>query len=485
MIRLKNYKKVTYHIILLIIGVLFLACALQTVSAADITISDSDSGGILGAVNDSGVNSGDTVFLTSGTYNKTNEDTNITISKSITLQGNGPTNQVIIDGKGLTGIFNLANNINVTFINITFTNGNTLANGGAIYNPYTNTTLTFINCTFTNNSASARNTGTNDGDGGAIYNNGNNLAIINSNFNNNNAEFGGAICNNGTNSSIVNSNFNNNSASSDGGAIYNDGNELSISSSTFKNNNADGGGVIFNNGNNTTINNSNFNNNDAESGGAIYNWGLGFVITNSVFRNNDAESGGAIYNDDDGDMSIIGSTFIRNHASEIGGGIFNSGNMLVSGNTMTANTAGELGNVIFNDGTMGVLTLTFLSNTILKVKKNTPITIYATLTDDMGNPVTGGEINFYINGKFIGTDSPEEGKAKITFTPTKSGIVSVTGSYSGAGSHAINIKTAKIKIIKNNENTIGKADMKNTGIPIITILLVLITLFTTTTKTKK
>ena len=463
------------------ITILFVLASLQTVSAANITISDSSSGGILDAVNNPIVNSGDTVFLSPGIYNKTNEDTNITISKNVTIQGNGPTNQVIIDGKGLTGIFNLANNINVTFINITFTNGYTLANGGAIYNPYANTALTFINCVFTNNSASARNTGTNDGDGGAIYNNGTSLTIINSNFNNNSAEFGGAICNNGSNFRIINSTFNNNNAEADGGAIYNDGNGFTIINSTFNNNNADGGGAIFNNGNNVTISNSNFNNNDAESGGAIYNWGVGFVITNSPFRNNNAESGGAIYNDYEGNMTVIGSTFIRNHASEIGGGIYNDGTLLFIGNTMTGNTAGELGNAIFNDGTMGVLTLTFLSNSILNVKKNTPITIYATLTDDMGNPVTGGDIRFYINGKYIGTDSPEEGKAKITYTPTISGIVSVTGSYSGAGAHEINIKTAELKITKNNLDTIAEAEasMKNTGIPIIAILLVLITLFST------
>jgi len=69
------------------------------------------------------INTGDTLFLQPGTYNKTN-DRGISLSnaKNVTIQGNGSTDSVIIDAQKQNRMFNISNG-NMTFINITFING--------------------------------------------------------------------------------------------------------------------------------------------------------------------------------------------------------------------------------------------------------------------------------------------------------------------------------------------------------------------------
>ena len=127
-------------------------CSLPTGFAANLTISEGTNGGILGALNNEDLKDGDTLFLNQGTYNKADLDRNILIDKDVTIQGKGPREKVVIDGQKSSGIFTIGEDVNVIFINLTFINGFS-ERGGAVFNPFPSSKLTFINCTFINNVA--------------------------------------------------------------------------------------------------------------------------------------------------------------------------------------------------------------------------------------------------------------------------------------------------------------------------------------------
>ncbi|WP_394325432.1 hypothetical protein [Methanobrevibacter arboriphilus] len=337
---------------------------------------------------------------------------------------------------------------NFTIINSTFID-NTATWGGVIFGQpaYSNSTgLTIISSNFTNNTATT-------GGGGVIYNDINNYMLINCTFTNNTAAlYGGAIHNNGGNFTIINSAFINNTATNYGGAIYNTGANMSVNNSNFTNNTATiYGGAIYNTGTNTSVNNSNFTNNTSNTfGGAIYNAGANWGVNKSNFIGNNAfNHGGAIYNNGI-NASIISSNFVNNTAS-IGGGIFNNQTMLVSGNIMEGNIASTLGNEIYNNGSMGILNLTYLNNSTVTVKNNTYVILNATLTDDMGNLVTGGNISFFVNGTFIGNAEAIEGVADINyFVNQGDGIVPVTGDYAAHPGFDIILRNGQLLIVSNN-----------------------------------
>ena len=645
-IKTKTKKLSIPRTFFIIFAAVLIVCTLQTSFAANITIDEDSEGGIRGAITNATLNPGETVFLTPGTYNKTGNDTNFTINKNVTIEGNGSTEDVIIDAQGLSRIFTISNSSKVIFINITFINGNTTLSGGAIYGGV-NTQLTFINCAFIDNNA--------NNNGGAIYTVGNNVILDNCTFINNTASdgFGGAIAiNNATaNLLLTDCDFDNNIAGTNGGGIYTIGDYISLTNCTFTINSANttnfyaGGGAIYSsasidvidcifNGNiannrragaifsagDLTISNSNFINNRAgNSGGAIFSAG-DLTISNSNFTNNGADnvggvisceaniiisnssfinniagtSGGAIYNAENahsslnnctfinnsantttigggggaiytdssidvidcifngniannrragaiystGDLTVkntnftnnvagteggaifsrlnvimSNSTFINNIAGTYGGVIYNNAILTIFGNTMAGNTAGTLGNAIYNNGTINGLVLSYGN---YKVGLGDTVTIEATLTDDNGNLVSGGDINFYIGGVSIGTELSKEGKATASYKTTNLGIIPVTGSYSGSTASGIISISGQIEVVDNtvnpniipypsinntanettntenstndtnNDNPItAKATaMKNTGIPITIILFVLLASLSLITRRK-
>ena len=323
-----NYsKKLDRRILILgifICTVFLLATTIQTDFAADQRINDTSTGGILQGITDIGT--GDTLYLNPGTYNKTNQDTNITINKNITIQGNGPKDQVIIDAQGLNRIFTISNNRNIIFINITFLNGRSNYGAAISISNSNNTLLTLINCSFINNSAPSSY-------GGGIYCEYANLVIIDSTFINNTAKYGSAIRAYGThNSSIINSTFISNYiplGSSGGGTISIQAtNNFNISDSVFINNSGDswGGGITATIVNNLTINNCNFINNSATYGGAIQlDRTNNTFINNCEFFDNNASYGGGIYAENGNNLTIISSNFTNNSGNN-GGAIYNHGN---------------------------------------------------------------------------------------------------------------------------------------------------------------
>ncbi|WP_342667562.1 right-handed parallel beta-helix repeat-containing protein, partial [Methanobrevibacter cuticularis] len=296
-----KYKKI---ILFTIIFMCLFVCSLSTISAANNTINTSST--ITNGI--AGTGAGDTLTLQEGIYNKTG-DYGITISKNITIQGNTSTNQVIIDAQGLNRIFTINNNLNVTFINITFTNGRA-GNGGAIYNQNTATKMTFINCTFTNNVAPS-------GEGGAINNFGANMRVNGCTFINNTVVAGG------------------------GGAIWNQaGGNLSVSDSTFINNTAN---YAYN----------------WRGGGAIYNMRSHvFSVIGCTFINNTADpgTGSALANRDSNNVIVSGCTFINNAANvtnlDRGGIIFilASSNITINYNRIFNNTDVNGFDIVNNQG---------------------------------------------------------------------------------------------------------------------------------------
>jgi uncharacterized repeat protein (TIGR01451 family) len=182
--------------------------------------------------------------------------------------------KIIISGNNATRLFTVHPAATVTLTGLTFANGKSNRDGGAIYN---NGTLTVQNSTFSGNSAD---------DGGGIANWGT-LTVQNSTFSGNSADDGGGIANWGT-LTVQNSTFSGNSAAFGGGGIANQG-ALTVQNSTFSGNSADWGGGIDNlSGGTLTVQNSTFSGNSAHlGGGGISNWGA-LTVENSTFSGNSA-----------------------------------------------------------------------------------------------------------------------------------------------------------------------------------------------------
>ena len=223
---------------------------------------------------------------------------------------------------------------NGTIVKSKFIN-NSAPRGGAIY--LNNCNNFFIDeSSFENNTASK--------DGGAIYwDSGNEGRIINSSFINNKANgHGGAIFSNDTdNGNITGCLFNNNKAY-DGGAIYFEGHNAIIKESNFTNNAADNesgySGAVFIDGNNLTIIQSEFINNSAHYEGAMNANGENITIVNSRFESNKAESGiVAIY----ADSSIIDECEFMNNCAEVYVGISNLGETMTINNSYFINNTAE------------------------------------------------------------------------------------------------------------------------------------------------
>ena len=155
-------------------------------------------------------------------YDDSVEWSPISISKSLTIDGNGYT----IDGMNHVKIFNIEN-ADVVLSGITFVNGfNEWGDGGAIDSHDTN--LTVLNCNFVDNSAG--------GNGGAIHSHDNNLTVLNCNFVDNSVSMcnGGAIYSHNGTLNVKDSSFVNNSEHT--AAIFVYGGEYEVLNSTFINN---------------------------------------------------------------------------------------------------------------------------------------------------------------------------------------------------------------------------------------------------------
>ena len=236
--------------------------------------------------------SGDTIYICAGTY--AIEATINLGGESIALQGAAATT-TILDGGGTIGILKSVGDI--TVLDLTFRDGYSADDGGAIY--------------------AHTDTGAQTTIGTAAV-----TATV----------------------TVINSRFISNDADVDGGAIYADA--VTVTTSTFTGNTANEGGAIYGGGQSVGVSTSTFTGNTAIYGGAIAAGTA--TVTSSTFTGNTAEEGGAI-------LAITGtiarSRFIRNTASGHGGAVHlwapTSDNLQkLRGNTFTRNRAGAGGAIV-------------------------------------------------------------------------------------------------------------------------------------------
>jgi len=154
---------------------------------------------------------------------------------------------------------------------------------------------------------------------------------------------GGGIYNDGENLTITNCLISHNSSKKEGGGIHNNG-ILTIDYSTIASNATTGGagGGIHNEGT-LVINNSSVSGNSAVGGpgGGVFNAGT-MTIDNSTIFDNHADSnrywGGGIGNE--GALTITNSTISANSADSSGAGLRHKGDSLTLANTLIANNIG-------------------------------------------------------------------------------------------------------------------------------------------------
>ena len=202
-----------------------------------------------------------------------------------------------------------------------------------------------------------------NGDGGAIYNQGN-LRIVDSVISNSKANWGGAIYSTETGTvSIDHSRFLNNAAGNDGGAILTKSG-LTVTGSSFEGNSSVGsGGAIIAWGGIVTIKGSDFVGNSASNnGGAIQLYQGTVEVADSIFHANRAKNGGAIAVDATGQLTVGESTFHDNAATEYGGALHNNGTATVYNSTFTANQAVIGGGAVGDFNSMHILNSVLVGN---------------------------------------------------------------------------------------------------------------------------
>ena len=328
----------------------------------------------------------------------------------------------------------------LTVKNSTFINNKATDVAGAAYAHYGGN---FIDCKFYGNTAG--------GSGGAIG--GWNQIAQDCLFVNNRAKLGGAV--GGESARSYNSIYINNSASYLGGSIYgfnlivnnnkifnstsdNNGGAIGTieyldsdkywTSSTFRNNtiiNAsaknNGGAVYLYDHPQVNVYKTTFDSNKiidakAKNGGGLYSDSVALTLTNNQFENVEATAGGAIYNNRT--MKLLNNKFVNSNA--------------------------DLGSDIYNARNIAVSYLTFIDNSTKYGSYLTNITIFATLTDDMGNTITGQNVTFEINGKKYYAQSIEGNASFIYTVDFASGSKIVNGSYAGSNLSDTVIKTGLI-----------------------------------------
>ena len=347
---------------------------------------------------------------------------------SLTFVGAGY-NKTIIDGEGQYKLFTISADSRVNFINISFINckDNT---GGAITN---DGNVSFDACIFDSNNATSY--------GGSIYTGAlSTTTVKNSLFINNYASERGGAANLGGNVSFENTKFINCSVKQSGwdgqgGAL--DYGYMSAASEYFN------------------IINCEFNNIKGRDGGVGRLLGSNKGITNFNIKNN---------------------KFVNCSASESkNADVF----YLLNGKliNLTNNTVSELGNnapfYIYSGSYVTGLNISFMNNETVNVGTSTfPLT--ATVTDDMGNKISGGYVYFYIDGNQVSSrdNTLENGEASISVTKLlDNGVHVITGYYEGQDNQTQTLNNGAINFYINrtivhiyvspngdDENGTGSAD---------------------------
>ncbi|MEZ0298086.1 MAG: choice-of-anchor Q domain-containing protein, partial [Candidatus Methylacidiphilales bacterium] len=309
------------------------------------------------------VATGGNVHLGGGTFAPA---ATLNVGKSITISGTGA-DTTIIDGLTTKRVFSISSNVTLESLGVT--RGNAASGGGIVVN---SGSFNLSNAKVYNNESTT--TG-----GGILILSGGNHVFRNVEISANRAagsNGGGMYVQRGT-LTITDSLFSNNSAGS-GAGLYLWDPAATVSNSTFRLNvaTANGGGITMQNNGTLRISGSTFSQNDAANGGAIQmrSSSTPLTIANSVFTTNRAlsGSGGAISSEPfavGGTITISGSTFTGNTASDDGGAIAARGtqsNITIKSSAFTSNTANTFlasGGAFSNLGTATITDSTFTTNT--------------------------------------------------------------------------------------------------------------------------
>jgi hypothetical protein len=344
----------------------------------------------------------------------------IPVAKDTTIDGGG---KVTLSGGGKSRILHITSAFNVstpllTVQNLAFQDGftsdvvnttSTKEGGGAIFED--GGSLTVIDCTFSHNTCAS--TGE-DVSGGAINGQGvGTLIIVGSTFSDNSGSNGGAVGTQDENVTVVNSTFANNSATGtggnpgnggDGGGLSYDGAHITLAfcGDTFTGNKANAaGGAVFRVGYNdqggtpsvVTIDRSTFDGNsvDAQNGNAagLYLENLELTITNTTISNNTGHYGGGLWAGQSDILDMQNVTIASNTASG-GGGIWFANQ--VTGTLLNCTIAGNTGDGLFGGDTGVALKDTIVANNVKGTLDSTTncAKAHASGAPDMQFPQAGG-----------------------------------------------------------------------------------------------
>jgi hypothetical protein len=311
----------------------------------------------------------------------------VPVAGDTTIDGGGT---VTLSGGGTARILHLMSAWNVatpllTVQNLTFTGGfttdalnttSTAQGGGAIFQD--GGSLTVINCTFTHNQCAT--TGQ-DVSGGAINGQGiGALIIVGSVFSDNTGSNGGAVGTQAEDVTVVNTTFAGNSATGtdgnpghggDGGGLTYDGahNSLTLCGDSFTGNHANAaGGAVFRVGYNdepVTIDRCTFDGNtvDPDSGNAagLYLEHVTIDMSGTTIANNTGHFGGGIWIGQSAIAHLTNVTIANNTASG-GGGVWFAN--AVTGTLLNCTVAGNVGDGLFGGDTGVLLQNTIIANNV-------------------------------------------------------------------------------------------------------------------------
>ena len=355
---------------------------------------------------------------------------------------------------------------NGLIVNVTFDdndNANTAAGcmGLAVFS----NNVRVLNSTFTNNRGKTSSTG------GALYLYGENILVENCLFENNTMSQAPAIQSNGNNATITNCIFKNNMIANNtgmdtsrAGAIEIQSRNAQITNNTFINN---GGDECYNGGaiaviysdplrfGTINITNNRFINNSARYGGCIFVDGgyesycefEGF-INNNIFDSAEAFTAAGVYlymiDPQNSNMSCQNNIFKNLYATCVSALEIDYAIATLSNNTLINCTSLDKNNHIYNNEgyISGNLTVTVNNNDTVTLLAGKYLDVNASVTDDMGNGISGGIIRFIVSGSDVDENgfSLETGTATVRFYSSVVGIYLVSADYTNGD--LANIKTS-------------------------------------------
>ncbi|WP_040681773.1 beta strand repeat-containing protein [Methanobrevibacter boviskoreani] len=381
-----------------------------------------------------------------------------------TIKNTNFTNLYVIGGYRSSSIVSRGENSYLELENIIFDNNGLTVNGSSAPSSETSGILNYGGVLI------AKNTLFNNSYGRASFVRAGNSRFINSSILNNHDDYPLYVSEGGIlyliNSTIAGSNYT---------AISTDTsneNTIYVNGSNFTGNKGVNGGAINSIGTNLQVYGSIFDFNTAVNGGAIYTvYGTADIIDNKFINNGASSNGGSIYSEGSDVIVTIRNNTFNQGSANIGGVIYSNGITTLSSNIMI-NPNASTGKYIFNDLRIGNTYIKILDNKTVSARPNVPCSIKAILTDDMGNPISGGSIILTVNGEDFAI-AVNEGSVSLNYTFTKPGLYLINGTYNGSRGYdviesdgAVNVSNNQTgqTIIADNLVKIYKNATKFTGL---------------------